>query len=152
MAATYAAEIMCEALPSWIAGVDLEEHSRGVPSAQFWTQVQGVLEVDCIRGCSPLVAPSAVPCSYRTWGTQERWGRLPGTRSGSTLYNLLTLSMDKQRQDCLVRGGLAAWGVWYALTRTSTLDQQVKARMVAEANPVHTTLLHPAAPHRVTKL
>ncbi len=31
LAATYAAEVMCEALPSWIAGVDLEEHSRGGP-------------------------------------------------------------------------------------------------------------------------
>ncbi len=62
LAATYAAEVICEALPSWIAGVDLEEHSRGVPSAQFWTQVQGVLEVDCIIGCNrdPLVAPSAM--------------------------------------------------------------------------------------------
>jgi hypothetical protein len=54
-----------------------------------------------------------------------------------SLYNLLTLSMDEQRQNCLVRGGLAAGGIWYALTRTSTLDPQVKARLVAEANPVH---------------
>jgi ribonuclease HI len=45
--------------------------------------------------------------------------------------------MDEQRQNCLVRGGLAAGGIWYALTRTSTLDPQVKARLVAEANPVH---------------
>jgi ribonuclease HI len=64
-------------------------------------------------------------------------GRLPGTRSARTLYNLLTLSMDEQRQNCLVRGGLAAGGIWYALTRTSTLDPQVKVRLVEEANPVH---------------
>ena len=125
--------------PRWIAGggVDQEEHSKGVPSAQFWTQVQGVLEVDCILGCNPLVAPAAVPCCYRSWGTQEGWGRLPGTRSASVLYNLLTLSREEQRQNCLIRGGLAAGGVWYALTRTSTLDPQVKARLDAEANPVH---------------
>jgi hypothetical protein len=143
LAATYEAEVMCEALPRWIAGVEPEEQSRpgpgGVPSAQFWTQVQGVLEVDCILGCNPLVAPSAVPCSYRTWGTvtQEGWSRLPGTRSVSTFYNLLTMSMDEQRQNCLIRGGLAAGGIWYALTSTSTLDPHVKALLLAEANPVH---------------
>ncbi len=119
LAAAYQAEVMCEALPRWIAGVDPEEQSRGVPSAQFWSQVQGVLEVDCILGCKQQVAPSAVPCSYRTWGTQEGWGRLPGTRSASTLYNLLTLSMDEQRQSCLIRKGLAAGGIWYAVLCTN---------------------------------
>jgi hypothetical protein len=84
----------------------------------------------------PARCSSAISCSYRTWGTQKGWGRL--TRTGSArLYNLLTLSMDEQRQNGLVRGGLAAGGIGYALTRTSTLDPQVKTRLVAEANPVH---------------
>jgi hypothetical protein len=51
LAAAFEAEVVCAALPRWIAGVDQDELSRGVPSAQFWTQVQGVLEVGCILGC-----------------------------------------------------------------------------------------------------
>ena len=137
LAAAYEAEDVCAALPRWIAGVDQDELSRGIPSAQFWTQVQEVIEASCIIGCNPLVAPSAFPCAYRTWGTREGWGRWDGSPSVCTVYNLLTLTMPEQRQNCLVCGGLTAGGTWYALTRKSTLDPQVKARLEVEAIPVH---------------
>ena len=136
LTAAYEAEDTCVALPRWIAGVEHDELSRGVPSAQFWTQVQGVIEAGCVIGCNPLVAPSAFPCAYRTWGTMEGWGRWAGGPPSSTVYNLLTLTMPEQRQNCLVSGGLTAGGTWYALTRKSTLDPQVKARLEVEAIPV----------------
>ncbi len=50
--------------------------------------------------------------------------------------NLLTLTMPEQRQNCLVSGCLTAEGTWYVLTRKSTLDPQVKARLEVEAIPV----------------
>jgi hypothetical protein len=67
----YDAADVCRTLPRWIAEDEKEELTRGVPSAQFWTQVQGVLAADCILGCSPLVAPSAFARAYRNWGTLE---------------------------------------------------------------------------------
>ncbi len=39
LSAAYDAEDLCAALPAWMAGVDKEEGTRGVPSVQFWTQV-----------------------------------------------------------------------------------------------------------------
>ena len=135
LAAAYEAEEMCRALPRWIAEVELDELSRGVPSAQFWTQVQGVLEAGCILGCNPLVAPSVFPCAYRTWGTLEGWGRM--SPPVITVYNLLTLTMAEQRQNCLVQGGLTAGGIWYALTRKSAIDQQVQERLDVSATAVH---------------
>ncbi len=81
-----------------------------MPSAQFWIQDQGVLEAGCILGCNLLVAPSAFPCAYRTWGTLEGWGRLNGIPPVRTVYNLLRLTMAEQRQNCFVQGGLTAGG------------------------------------------
>ncbi len=104
-----------------------------MPSAQFWTQVQGVLAADCILGCNPLVAPSAFARAYRNWGTLEGWGGLTGAPPTSTVLNLLTLSMPEQRQMCLTHNGLPEGGAWYALTRKSTLDPQVKVRLCAGA-------------------
>ncbi len=49
--------------------MEKEELIQGVPSSQFWTQVQGLLKADCILGCNPLVAPSAFPRAYKNWGT-----------------------------------------------------------------------------------
>ena len=133
----YEAEDLCRILATWIAGVEKEELTRGVPSAQFWTQVQGVLAAECILGCNPLVAPSAFTRAYRNWGTLEGWGRLTGTPPVSTVFNLLTLTMTEQQQMCLAGRGLTAGGAWYALTRKSTLDPQVKARLEAVGIPVH---------------
>jgi hypothetical protein len=116
----------------WIAEIEKEELTRGVPSAQFWTQVQGVLAADCILGCNPLVAPSAFARS-----TLEGWGRLTGAPPASTVLNLLTLSGPEQRQLYLTHNGLLAGGIWYALTRKSTLDPQVRARLCAGAAMVY---------------
>jgi hypothetical protein len=101
--------------------------TRGLPSAQFWTQVLtvlGVLAADCNLGCNPLVAPLAFVRANRNWGTLERWGRLRGAPPTSTVLNLLTLSMPEQRQMCLTHNGLPA------LTRKSTLDPQSGAALV----------------------
>ena len=51
-------EELCGALPAWIADIEQAEASKGVPSAQFWTQVQSVLHWDCILGCKLHVTPS----------------------------------------------------------------------------------------------
>jgi hypothetical protein len=115
--------------------VDQDELSKSVPSAQFWTQVQGVIEAGCIIECNLLVAPSEFPCAY-SWGALEGWGRWAGRPPSSTVYNLLTLNTQEQRQNCLVSGGLTAGGTWYALTRKSTLDPQVKVRLEVATIPV----------------
>jgi hypothetical protein len=133
----YDAADVCRTLPRWKAEVEKEELTRGVPSAQFWTQVQGVLGADCILGCNPLIAPSAFARAYRNWGTLEGWGRLTGAPPTSTVLNLLTLSMPEQWQMCLTHNGFPAGGAWYALTRKSTLDPQVKARLCAAAALVY---------------
>ena len=137
LTAAYDAEDVCRTLPNWIKEIEKEELTRGVPSAQFWTQVQGVLAADCILGCNPLVAPSAFARAYRTWGTLEGWDRLTGAPPASTVFNLLTLTGIEQRQMCLTHSGLSAGGAWYALTRKSTLDPQVKARLCAGAAVVY---------------
>lgn len=138
LSAAYGAEDLCAALPAWIAGVDKEEGTRGVPSAQFWTQVQGVLEADCVLGCNPLVAPSVFARAHRNWGTLEGWGGLNGVPPASTVLNLLTLTPPEQRQMCLACRVLTAGGVWFALTRRSTLDPQVKTLLTARGAALHT--------------
>ena len=95
-----------------------------------------MIEAGCIIGCNPLVTPSAFPCAYRTWDTLEGLGRWAGRPPSSTVYNFLTLITQEQRQNCLLSGGLTGGGTWYALTRKSTLDPQVKERLEVEAIPV----------------
>ncbi len=96
-----------------------------------------MLAADCILGCNPLVAPSVFARAYRNWGTLEGWGGLTGAPPTSPVLNLLTLSMPEQRQMCLTHNGLPEGGIWYALTRKSTLDQQVNARLCAGAALVY---------------
>ncbi len=81
LSAVYSPEELCRALPAWITEVETDESARGVPSTQYWTQVQGVLEGDCILGCSPLVAPAAFARALRNMGSQE--GRGHSKRSPS---------------------------------------------------------------------
>ena len=138
LSAAYDAEDLCAALPAWIAEVDKDEGTRGVPSAQFWTQVQGVLGADCILGCNPLVAPSVFTRAHRTWGSMEGWGGLDGIPPASTVYNLLTLTQPEQRQMCITYRGMAAGGVWFALTRRSTLDPQVKSLLETRGGVLRT--------------
>ena len=54
----YDAGEVCGALPEWIAWVEQEETSRGVPSAQFFKGLKTALALDGIYGCCPLLAPS----------------------------------------------------------------------------------------------
>ena len=74
LSATYDPEELCQALPAWIAAIEIDEAAKGVPSTEFWAQVQGVLEGDCILGCNPLVAPAAFARAFRNMGSLEGWG------------------------------------------------------------------------------
>ncbi len=68
LSAAYSPEELCRALPAWITEVESDESARGVPSTQYWTQVQGVLEGGCILGCNLLVAPAAFASAFRNMG------------------------------------------------------------------------------------
>ena len=121
----YEPEEMCAALPGWIAQVEKEETAKGVPSAQFWKEVKTALDLDCVFGCSPLVAPSSFPRALN--GPGEGWGfNLPP--SSCIIYNLLHLSAAEQWLLCQ---SLRADRCWYALTRGSTLDHRTKARLIS---------------------
>ena len=79
---------MIRALPGWIAQVEAEERSRGVPSQQFWRGVCWAFQADVIIGCNPLVAPAcfkAALCGREGsgWGHQEVKTR--------QVYNLLCM-------------------------------------------------------------
>ena len=117
----YDPEEMCASLPGWIAQVEKEETSKGVPSAQFWKELRTALALDCIVGCNPLVAPSSFPRALN--GQGEGWG-FNLSPSSCIIYNLLHLSAPEQ---WLVCQSLRADRCWYALTRGSTLDHRTKA-------------------------
>ena len=126
LTAAYDPEDVCAALPAWVAQVEKDEATKGVATSQFWHGVRAALNAECIVGCNPLVAPSSFPIALRCWGTLEGWGHswaIPPTR---VVYNLLTQSPEEQRQLCRP---LAAGGIWWALTRESTLDREVKAML-----------------------
>ena len=36
MSAAYDPEELCQALPAWIAAIEIDEAAKGVPSTQFW--------------------------------------------------------------------------------------------------------------------
>jgi ribonuclease HI len=134
LAAAYGKEELCGALPAWIADIEQAETSKGVPSAQFWTQVQSVLHGDCILGCNPLVASSAFTRAYKCLQSQEGWGHAINTAPTCIVYNLLTLSRPEQLYLCR---GLTAGGSWYALTRRSALDPQVNQQLNACGTRLH---------------
>ena len=50
---------LIQSLPGWIAQVESEERTRGVPSHQLWLGICRDFRADVIIGCSPLVAPAA---------------------------------------------------------------------------------------------
>ena len=97
LSAAYSPEELCRALPAWITEVETDESARGVPSTQYWTQVQGVLEGDCILGCNPLVAPAAFARAFRNMGLQEGWGHSDSSPLTRAVYSLLTLTRLEQR-------------------------------------------------------
>jgi hypothetical protein len=116
---------MCASLPGWIAQVEQEETSKGIPSAQFWKELRASLALDCIIGCSPLVAPSSFPMAQS--GQGEGWGfNLPPP--SRIIYNLLHLSAPEQWHVCQ---SLRADKCWYALTRGSTLDRCTIERLIS---------------------
>jgi len=121
----YDPEGVCASLPGWIAQVEQEETSKGIPSAQFWKELRASLALDCIIGCSPLVAPSSFPMAQS--GQGEGWGfNLPPP--SRIIYNLLHLSAPEQWHVCQ---SLRADKCWYALTRGSTLDRRTKERLIS---------------------
>ena len=120
----YAPHDVCAALPAWVAQVEKDEATKGVPTSQFWHGVRAVLDAECIVGCNPLVAPSSFPISVRCWGSLEGWGHSCAAPPSRVVYSLLTQPPEEQRQ--IIRR-LAAEDMWWALTRESTLDREVKA-------------------------
>ena len=98
LAAAYEAEDVCAALPSWVDS--MSGSRRAIQGRTLGTVLDpGSIEAGCIIGCNPLVAPLAFPCAYRTWGTLERYGKWAGRPPSSTVYNLLTLTTQEQRQN-----------------------------------------------------
>ena len=95
----------------------------GGHSSQLWHGSTAVLGAECIVGCNPLVAPSSFPIAIRCWGTMEGWGHPWAVPPARVVYCLLTLTPEQQRLLCRP---LAADGVWWALTRESTLDREAK--------------------------
>ena len=75
-------------------------------------------------GCNPLVAPSSFPVAIHSWGTLEGWGHPWAAPPSRVVYCLLTQSSEEQR---LLARPLSADGVWWTLTRRSTLDPEVAA-------------------------
>ena len=110
LCSAYDAEDVCAALPGWIAQVEQEERCKGVPSAQFWKGLRTALDLDCIIGCSPLVAPSSFPKAMN--GQGEGWG-LSLPPPSCPVYNLLHLPAAEQWRLCQ---SLKAESCWYALT------------------------------------
>jgi hypothetical protein len=125
------------------------------PGWQGWTRKRALEECprrssalksrDCLRrtvssvlGCNTLIAPSAFARAHRNWGTLERWdSRMTDSPpASSTVYSLLTLTPPEQRQVCLACRGLAAGEVWFAITRRSTLDPQVRTLLTTRGVPV----------------
>jgi len=129
----YNARDVCAALPAWVAQVEKEEATKGVASAQFWSGVRAALDADCIVGCNPLVAPSSFQAAIRSWGALEGWGHSWAVPPSRVVYCLLTQSPEEQR---MLARPLAANSVWWALTRRSTLDPEVKAILVQRGRAV----------------
>ena len=121
----YDADEVCRALPKWIAWVEQEETSRGVPSAQFLKGLKTALALDGIYGCCPLVAPSSFQKSISDWSRAEGWGQR--LQSARPLYNLLCLTAPEQWHMCR---NLRSDQGWYALTRSGTLGPQTKALLL----------------------
>jgi hypothetical protein len=134
MQTAYDPEELFQALPAWIAAIDIDEAAKGVPSTQFWAQVQCVLQGDCILGCNPLVAPAAFARAFRNMGSLEGWGHADRSPITRAVYSLLTIPKVEQLHMCR---GFTAEGCWYVLTSRSTLDPEVKRHMEAHANPCH---------------
>ena len=72
LTATHIPEDVCAALPGWIAQVEKEKAFKVVPSSQFWKGIRMALDLDCVIGCSPMVAPSSFPQALNWRG--EGWG------------------------------------------------------------------------------
>ena len=111
---------MIRALPGWIAQVEAEERSRGVPSHQLWRGICRAFQADVIVGCNPLVAPAcfkAAICgrSGSGWGHREVKTR--------QVYNMLCLPGDIMRT---IAGKLRPDKPWVALTRRQTLTPEVE--------------------------
>ena len=132
LVAGYDPQDLCAALPGWAAQAEKEESSRGVASQQFWHGIRAVLEADGIVGCNPLLAPSSFPVAVRCWGLVEGWGH-SAPHPTRVMHCLLTLSPEEQRKLCL---GLKSSAVWWALTRSSTLDPEVRTALARRGNVV----------------
>ena len=127
----YDAGEVCSALSKWIAWVEQEETSRGVPSVQLFKDLKTALALDGIYGCCPFVAPSSFQRSISDWIRAEGCGqRLPSARP---LYNLLCFTAPEQWHMCR---DLRSDQEWYALTRSGTLGSQTKALLLRTGSAI----------------
>ena len=117
---------LCRVLPAWTAALELQEQTRGVPSAQFWQGIKRVTGSKCIIGSHPLVAPSSFEQAFWTLGGREGWGHAQAPEVEGVTFNLLTMSHQDQQQIC---NRLYQDRSWWALTRRSTLSKASQRRL-----------------------
>jgi len=119
----YDEEELIRALPSWIAQVEREERTRGVPSHQLWRGICRAFQADLIWGCNPLVAPSCFSVSFLGM-SEEGWGH--GNQRNRRVFNLLC--MPAQEMVATVTS-LRRDDAWLALTRRRTLVPEAEKRL-----------------------
>ena len=107
--------VLARALPGWIAQVEAEERSRGVPSHQLWLGIRRAFRADVVVGCNPLIAPAcfrAALCGRigMGWGQHEAKVR--------QVINMLCLPPDIMRT---IANRLRPSAPWLALTRAQSL-------------------------------
>jgi len=131
LAEVYPEEDLIRALPGWIAEVDQDEHTRGVPSHQLWRGIREGFQADSIIGCNPLVAPSCFAVALRG-SAREGWGHMK--KQSRIVYNLLTLSAAEIKSVVL---RLCKKEAWVALTRARTLVREAEAHLLLVGAKVH---------------
>jgi len=131
LAEIYTETELIRVLPGWIAQVEEEERTRGVPSHQLWQGIKQAFQADTIKGCNPLVAPPCFAVALRE-GAEEGWGhREKQTR---VVYNFLTMSAAEIK---LTVARLRQNEAWLALTRAKTLERETEAQLQLVGAKVH---------------
>ena len=119
------------ALPGWIARVEREEKTRGVPSHQLWHGICRAFKADTIWGCNPLVAPSCFTVAL-SGGAEEGWGhRQPQTRR---VFNLLCMTAP---EIMAIASSVRREDAWLALSRARTLTAEAERSLRRVGAPVH---------------
>ena len=131
LANVYDEEDLIRALPGWIAQVEREERTRGVPSHQLWRGICRAFQADLIWGCNPLVAPSCFAASL-LGGAEEGWGH--GNQRNRRVFNLLCMSAQEMVATVT---SLSRDDAWLVLTRRRTLVQEAEERLQRVGTRIH---------------